>query len=275
MKVCSKCKRKLELCYFGRDNQKKDGLRNHCKDCRRESNKISCKKYQDKHKEKLNKQKKEYYQKNKEKLLFQKKQYYQENREKLVQDKRDYRKENPEKHKEILKRCRLKNLEKRKLRDKENYSKNRTKKLEWQKEYASNNRDKISKSFKRRYYTDNNFRIRVSIANSFSTRLRNKNITKDISTFEYTGFKIKDYVDYLSKDQLWNEYFVSSGKIHLDHIIPCSAYDHTDQEEIKKCWNPRNLRLLPAEENMKKSNTLDMDLVKEYKILDLMPKNKG
>ena len=59
--------------------------------------------------------------------------------------------------------------------------------------------------------------------------------------------------------------------LHIDHIIPCSLFDHTNEEEIKKCWNWRNLRYLPAKENISKQNALDMDLVKSYGIEDLLP----
>ena len=58
--------------------------------------------------------------------------------------------------------------------------------------------------------------------------------------------------------------------LHKDHIIPQSLFDHTNEEEVKKCWNWRNLRYLPAEENMSKGDTLDMDLVKSYGIEDLL-----
>ena len=59
--------------------------------------------------------------------------------------------------------------------------------------------------------------------------------------------------------------------LHIDHIIPSSLFDHTNEEETKKCWNWRNLRYLPAEENKNKKDKLDMDLVKSYGIEDLLP----
>jgi len=59
--------------------------------------------------------------------------------------------------------------------------------------------------------------------------------------------------------------------LHIDHIIPSSLFDHTNEEEIKKCWNWRNLRYLPAKENTSKQDSLDMDLIKSYGIEDLLP----
>ena len=39
---------------------------------------------------------------------------------------------------------------------------------------------------------------------------------------------------------------------HIDHIIPCSAFDLTKEEEQKKCFHYTNQQPLWAEENMKK-----------------------
>jgi hypothetical protein len=60
--------------------------------------------------------------------------------------------------------------------------------------------------------------------------------------------------------------------IHIDHIIPVKLYDFENIEEIKKCWNPKNLRLIPGIENIKKSDNLDFVLIKKYNIEHLLPK---
>lgn len=59
--------------------------------------------------------------------------------------------------------------------------------------------------------------------------------------------------------------------VHIDHIIPSSLFDHTNEEEIKKCWHWRNLRYLPSIDNKSKGNTLDLDLIRSYNIEDLLP----
>ena len=43
---------------------------------------------------------------------------------------------------------------------------------------------------------------------------------------------------------------------HLDHIIPVSKFDHSDLDQIKICWDARNLQWLPSKVNEAKRNKL-------------------
>lgn len=55
----------------------------------------------------------------------------------------------------------------------------------------------------------------------------------------------------------FNDYL--NGKLHLDHIIPISVFNYNSAEciDFKKCWSLKNLRLIPADLNLKKGNKLD------------------
>jgi hypothetical protein len=39
---------------------------------------------------------------------------------------------------------------------------------------------------------------------------------------------------------------------HVDHILPCSSFDHTDPAQVKQCWHWTNLRPLEAPKNLAK-----------------------
>lgn len=44
-----------------------------------------------------------------------------------------------------------------------------------------------------------------------------------------------------------------------------------EYKEFLKCWNYRNLRIIPALENLSKSDKLNIELVDKYNIKDLLP----
>ncbi len=54
---------------------------------------------------------------------------------------------------------------------------------------------------------------------------------------------------------------------HIDHIKPCCSYNLLNKDELKACFHWSNLRPLLALENQKKTNKIDEDLIKEYKVI--------
>jgi len=119
---------------------------------------------------------------------------------------------------------------------------------------------------------DPGYRINKLIRSAFVTRLKNKKVRKNQKLLKYTNVPIKEYIIHLEKDPLWEDY-KNGVAMHIDHIIPCAAYDFIIPEDIARCWNPLNLRLLPAKENMKKSDKIDMDLIIKHQIEHLLPTN--
>jgi 5-methylcytosine-specific restriction endonuclease McrA len=75
------------------------------------------------------------------------------------------------------------------------------------------------------------------------------------------GYTLADLIRRLNKTMpqgyVWKDFL--SGRLHIDHIIPISAFNFTKPEhtDFKRCWALSNLRLLPAKENLSKHNHLD------------------
>ena len=114
--------------------------------------------------------------------------------------------------------------------------------------------------------------LNPSISSSLRRKLSRRGLVKTERFFCYTGITTKEYIEHFEVDPLWDRY--CGGEIlHIDHIIPASAYDLNDMDELRRCWNCRNLRFLTREENMAKFNRLDMELVEKYAIHDLLPKS--
>jgi len=73
----------------------------------------------------------------------------------------------------------------------------------------------------------------------------------------YTLSELKKYLEKtIPKGYTWQDFL--KGKLHIDHKIPVSVFNYTKPEHIdfKRCWALGNLQLLPAKENIKKSNKL-------------------
>ncbi len=52
-----------------------------------------------------------------------------------------------------------------------------------------------------------------------------------------------------SKSMMWANY---GTHWHIDHIMPCASFDHTDPKQVAQCWHWTNLRPLEAKENIAK-----------------------
>lgn len=74
----------------------------------------------------------------------------------------------------------------------------------------------------------------------------------------YTVSELKKHLENTMPDGYsWWDYI--TGKLHIDHIIPVSKhnFEKIKDEDFEKCWALSNLQLLPAFDNISKSNKLD------------------
>lgn len=187
------------------------------------------------------------------------KKYREENREKIRASKKEsyikIRKETEEERK--LRKIKLK--EEREIARVANLENIKIKK----REYARQNH--------KRAKADPDKKLKLNLRRLFLLKLEKQKVKKATSTFAYTEVTMQEYLENLKRDPLWSDYLNKSQEISIDHIIPCALFNFTDPEEIKKCWNPRNLRLLPAKENMTKNDKFIPELVTLYGIEDLLP----
>ena len=144
------------------------------------------------------------------------------------------------------------------------------------KKYKLNNKEKEKASRRRRDRERRDFDLNFKLRKNISRIIR-KCIKKNKSGLHWekiVGYSLNDLISYFknTSNYLIEDYL--NGKLHIDHIIPVSAYSFSsyEDEEFKKCWNLRNLRLIPAKENLTKNAKLDTILIEKYGIKDLMPK---
>jgi hypothetical protein len=188
-----------------------------------------------------------------------------------------YRQKYYEEHKDEIKlyhkNYRLQNKEKLDVHYKNYYQENKKYVIQKSREYYYNNREKIipkMTEYERNRRQNNiyarlveNLRCRLFIA------IKSGKGIKISKSLEYLGAQpkfIKEYIEQQFKPGMsWQNYGMHGW--HIDHIIPVSKFDLTNENERKKCFHYTNLQPLWAEENMKKSNKLYGDIKEENKIL--------
>ena len=176
-------------------------------------------------------------------------------------------KNNTEKVREYIKRWQSNNPEKvrenRKRWKKNNPEKVREQKRKYSKKYYIDNREKLIERAKKwnrnRRKTDLKFNIYYKMGKAIGKALKGNKAGRRWETL--VGYTLNDLKKRLNKTMpigyTWQDFL--SGKLHLDHIIPVSAFNFSKPEhtDFKRCWALKNLRLLPAKENLIKHTKLD------------------
>jgi superfamily II DNA helicase RecQ len=202
----------------------RDGYRNQCKACVSKR----YKQWREKNIDKCKKYGRQQYEANKEK----RKEYYQKwkagNREKTKEYGRKWRDKYPERHKQ------------------------------WCEANPEKRREMMRRSRKNKILAPKdilNRRMKTAIKKSLKG---NKNGRRWESLVGYTADALKKHIEkQFTEGMTWKKFL--NGEIHLDHIIPKSAFNYETPEDIdfKKAWELKNLQPLWATENLKKHNKLN------------------
>jgi len=249
MKQCRKCGIEKELNEFHKDKNFKDGVRAQCKICcLKEANKR--------------------YLKDSEKYRNKAQIYYKNNKE-LINEKERKRESKKKWYEKNKKRI----LEEHKKQREDESKKERNKRLEYHKNYFQKNKVIIYKYIKNRKENDCMFLLNSRISNGIKKALkRNKNGNH---WEDLVGYTINELIEHLEEISEFTIQDLLEKDLHIDHIIPKSLYNFENykDEEFKKCWNYRNLRIISAKENLNKRDKFDIELVLHYNLLDLVPES--
>lgn len=75
----------------------------------------------------------------------------------------------------------------------------------------------------------------------------------------FLGYTMADLRDHLERQftgkMNWKRF--CAGEIHIDHIVPLSAFELEDEDELKAAWAITNLRPLWASDNLSKSDRIE------------------
>ena len=115
--------------------------------------------------------------------------------------------------------------------------------------------------------------LKLNLDNKISSKIRRslkgkKNYKKWETLVGYTKVDLIKRLKYtLPQGYTWQDFL--DGKLHIDHIIPISAFNYntSDNPDFKRCWALTNLRLLTEKENRIKGNKLEKPFQPALKIL--------
>ena len=83
------------------------------------------------------------------------------------------------------------------------------------------------------------------------------------------GCSLKFLKEYLQQTAIQNGYLdfnindYSGKEYHIDHIIPCSSFNLSKEEEQRKCFHWSNLQILSSTQNLKKGSLTSINTSKE------------
>ena len=178
-----------------------------------------------------------------------------ERRQKAQQDGKMRRLLNPEKKRESDRRWRKANWGKL-LAQKAAYERERRAS---DPEYAQKRRDILNQSRTRRWEEDPGFRMSCALRSRLADALKDHGATKSASTMELVGCTREELVAHIEAQFLTGMSWANYGyrTWHIDHRIPCAAFDLTDPEQQRTCFHYTNLQPLWAADNLSKHARLD------------------
>jgi hypothetical protein len=124
-----------------------------------------------------------------------------------------------------------------------------------EKKYVQNNPDKLRIKWKKKGEKINN-KIRDRLNHRISDAFKSIKSYKSNTTTTYIGCSIdylKKWFEFHFNDKInWKNY----GEWHIDHVLPCSSFDLSKEDEQYKCFNWKNLRPCLKEENLQKGDKI-------------------
>ena len=128
---------------------------------------------------------------------------------------------------------------------------------ECQKGYYDKNKKEI---YEREYKLNPQRRMYKILMSRMNRTIKDKHGKRIISTWELVGCDYETLKQHIEKKWLpnmsWDNYGFGDNKWHIDHILPCSSFDLTLDEQQKKCFHYTNLQPLWQFDNLSKHNKI-------------------
>lgn len=144
----------------------------------------------------------------------------------------------------------------------------RKKQRNYHRQWVVNNPGVLQARMKERKASDPGFRVQCNMRNRFKDLMKSAKGGGTSNIRKVIGCTTKELAAHLesmfTSMMSWDNYGVYW---HVDHILPCTSFDHTDDRQVAQCWHWTNLQPLEATENLRKSDSIEspqMSLLMEF-----------
>ncbi len=220
-RICYKCHTEKNLDSFYKNKTMPLGVSYDCKECRKKTNK----RVYIGNKDRINEERRERYKNDDQ---------YRKNR---LDESNKWKESNLEKVKSIGK----------------DYYKNNQDKLKERRNTYKSRRNKLLRD---RYKNDLTYRVTCLLRHRLWETVTNN--YKGSSVIDLLGCSLDYFIEYMSSlfspGMSWDNH----GDWHIDHILPCASFDLTKPEEQLKCFHYTNLQPLWREDNLSKSDKVQV-----------------
>jgi hypothetical protein len=136
------------------------------------------------------------------------------------------------------------------------------------KAYCAENADRL-REWRRAYNkarmaADPNYAIKKRLRLRLSHALNGKK--KRFPSLALTGCTVDELRQWIEDQFDFEMHWGNVGAWHLDHYLPCAAFDLTDEEQAKVCFHWSNMRPIWREQNAAKGDALPHDWERRLEI---------
>jgi hypothetical protein len=184
--------------------------------------------------------------------------YQERNRDAIKARRKEYRERNAERIKEQKRRDYEKHWNKRRAAHRAWYDANRDKALEYLRKWQAINADYFRQQktayYRARRAEDPQFAVLTRLRRRINHFVSSGN--KSGKTAELIGCTYDAFMMHIEAQFTDGMSWGNRSEWHIDHIIPCAAFDLSDPEQQRQCFHYSNMRPLWAHENRRKGASM-------------------
>ena len=186
--------------------------------------------------------------KNRDKIVVHSREYYLKNRERVIAQNCIYARANRKKINARIKTRQAADPEKTKLISRQRYLAYREK----DKARRAARREELASYMRRKRNEDPKFLVADRLRRRINSALTHRETRKAGGLIELSGCTLDELVAYIEKQFADGMSWDNRRQWHIDHIVPCSAFDLTDPAEQRIAFHYSNLRPIWSSENQRK-----------------------